>query len=168
MHYVRRIDAEIYLRNFVFGVEDSLVSTVGLITGIAVAGVTRQTIFMTGMVLVFVESFSMAVGSFLSEYSVEELETRKEVPVGKPLLGSTVMFFSYFFAGLIPIIPYVLPINFWLTRLSILLTLGSLFLLGVASGRFLNIHPIRQGTRMIIMGGAAIFVGVVIGKIFSL
>ena len=76
--------------------------------------------------------------------------------------------FSYFFAGLIPIIPYVLPINFWLTRLSILLTLGSLFLLGVASGRFLNIHPIRQGTRMIIMGGAAIFVGVVIGKIFSL
>ncbi|OGG07375.1 hypothetical protein A2872_03585 [Candidatus Gottesmanbacteria bacterium RIFCSPHIGHO2_01_FULL_42_12] len=168
MHRVDRVDEGIYLRNFVFGVEDSLVSTVGLLTGIAAAGVTRQTIFLTGMVLVFVEAFSMAVGSFLSEYSVEEFEKRQEVPIRKPLMGSLVMFFSYFCAGLIPIIPYVLPINFWLTRMSISLTLVSLFILGIISGRFLNLPPVRQGVRMIIMGGAAVFVGVIIGKIFAL
>ncbi|MDO8515592.1 MAG: VIT1/CCC1 transporter family protein [bacterium] len=167
MQKIGKADSEMYLRNFVFGVEDSLVSTVGLLSGIAAAGMTKQAIFTTGMVLVFVEAFSMAVGSFLSEYSVEEYQKNKEVPYKKPLIGSLVMFFSYFCAGLIPIIPYVLPMTFWLTRTSILLTLFSLLLLGIISGRFLNIHPVRQGIRMIIMGGAAILVGVIIGKAFA-
>jgi VIT1/CCC1 family predicted Fe2+/Mn2+ transporter len=51
----------IYLRNFIFGVEDSLVSTVGLLSGVAVAGVASRTILLTGVVLIFVEAFSMAV-----------------------------------------------------------------------------------------------------------
>jgi len=64
----------VYVRNFVFGVEDSLVSTVGLLSGIASAGASTATIFLTGTVLIFVEAFSMAVGSYLSEESVEEYE----------------------------------------------------------------------------------------------
>ena len=54
-----------YLRAFVFGVEDSLASTVGLLSGIAIAGAGRETILMTGIVLIFVEAFSMAIGDFL-------------------------------------------------------------------------------------------------------
>ena len=60
-----------YLRNFVFGVEDSLVSTVGLLSGIAIAGMNRESIFATGVVLIFVEAVSMAAGSFLAETSAE-------------------------------------------------------------------------------------------------
>ena len=58
------------VRNFTFGVEDSLVSTVGLLAGIAFAGVNAGTVVLTGAVLIFVEGFSMAVGSLLSEQSV--------------------------------------------------------------------------------------------------
>ncbi len=65
-------DRKVYLRNFVFGVEDSLVSTVGLLSGVAAAGVETKTIVLTGVVLIIVEALSMAVGSYLSEYSVEE------------------------------------------------------------------------------------------------
>ena len=54
-----------YYRNFVFGVEDSLVSTVGLLSGISIAGVTNKTIIMTGVILIFVEAVSMGAGSFL-------------------------------------------------------------------------------------------------------
>ena len=61
-----------YIRNFVFGVEDSLVSTVGLLSGVAIAGVEQKYIFITGLILIFVEAFSMAVGSFLSEESAEK------------------------------------------------------------------------------------------------
>ena len=60
------------VRNFVFGIEDSLVSTVGLLSGVAVAAVPRETIILIGVVLILVEAFSMAVGSFLSEQSTEE------------------------------------------------------------------------------------------------
>lgn len=67
------------IRNFVFGVEDSLVSTVGLLAGIAFAGVEAKTVVLTGAVLIFVEAFSMGVGSLLSEQSVEQYEEKKEV-----------------------------------------------------------------------------------------
>ena len=66
--------SSLYIRNIVFGVEDSLVSTVGLLSGIALGDIPRSTILFTGLVYIFVEAFSMAVGSFLSEESVEEYE----------------------------------------------------------------------------------------------
>ena len=79
------------IRNFTFGVEDSLVSTVGLLAGIALAGVGRETIVVTGLVLIFVEAFSMGVGSLLSEQSVEEYESSKEVSLAKPGIAALVM-----------------------------------------------------------------------------
>ena len=59
-----------YFSSFIFGVEDSLVSTVGLLSGVAVAGVTRTDIFITGIILIFVEAFSMGVGNFLLSLAV--------------------------------------------------------------------------------------------------
>jgi len=52
-------------RNFVFGVEDSLVSTVWLLSGAAAVVVAQETVLPTDFVLIFVEEFSMGVGSFL-------------------------------------------------------------------------------------------------------
>ena len=62
----------LFMRNFVFGAEDSLVSTVGLLAGVATAGVLQKEIIISGVVLIFVEAFSMSVGSFLSERTTEE------------------------------------------------------------------------------------------------
>ncbi len=70
-----------FIRNFVFGVEDSLVSTVGLLSGIAVAGIGRSDIVVTGVVLISVEVFSMGVGSFLSERSAEEYVLQHETTI---------------------------------------------------------------------------------------
>src|SRR3989344_3322331 len=89
----------LYLRNLVFGVEDGLVSTVGLLSGIAIAGVERDTIFLTGMVLIFVEAFSMAAGSFLSEFSAEEYALQREVSGRTPFFNGLIMFWSYLLAG---------------------------------------------------------------------
>ena len=72
MSLPNKLSSVSYFRNFIFGVEDSLVSTVGLLSGIAIADVPGHTIFLTGVVLIFVEAFSMAAGTFLSEYSAEE------------------------------------------------------------------------------------------------
>jgi len=81
---------EVYLRNFVFGVEDSLVSTVGLLSGIAAAGVAQKDILVSGVVLIFVEAFSMAVGSFLSEEFAEEYVAKSRVSDLMPFLGGAV------------------------------------------------------------------------------
>jgi VIT1/CCC1 family predicted Fe2+/Mn2+ transporter len=103
-----KLENVLYLRNFIFGVDDSLVSTVGLLSGVASAGVPKSTVFLTGMVLIFVEAFSMATGSFLSEHSAEELERRSGVTIAGALIASVIMFLSYFLSGFIPLFPYLI------------------------------------------------------------
>ena len=100
-------NTDLYVRNIVFGISDSLVSTVGLLSGIDVSGTSRQIIVLTGIVYAFVEAFSMAVGSFLSEQSTEEYDVKGEVPDGKPFLAGIVMFVSFILASFIPIVPYL-------------------------------------------------------------
>ena len=158
-------DAELYLRNIVFGITDSLVSTVGLLSGIDVSGTSRQVIILTGVVYAFVEAFSMAVGSFLSEESAEEYRSQKEVSDGKPLVAGFVMFISFILAAFIPIVPYLL---FGLTEalwFSIGLSMLALLAVGIASAKVTNVRVLKHSLKMIFLGGAAILVGVIVGKI---
>jgi len=156
-----------YLRNFTFGVEDSLVSTVGLLSGIAVAGTSAKTIIFAGVVLIFVEAFSMGVGSLLSENVAREFKEGGEVSMRSSFVSSIIMFFSYFLAGFIPLFPYIffeIQIAFWL---SIGLALTALFVLGLVSARVSNTSMMRHGFEMFIIGGAAIGLGVVVGVFVS-
>lgn len=153
------------IRNFTFGVEDSLVSTVGLLAGIAVAGVSTRTIAITGLVLIFVEAFSMGVGSMLAEQSVEDYEASGAATYARALLAAAVMFFSYVIAGLIPLAPYVLKFSEQPVVLSILLTLFALFLLGAFNSRLSKITFWRNGVFTLFMGGLAIAVGIIVGQL---
>lgn len=161
----KKVEFATYVRNFIFGVEDSLVSTVGLLSGIAVAGLSKHNIFLTGIVLIFVEAFSMGVGSYLSEESAEEYTRAKK---SLSLQGALIMFFSYFAAGFIPLAPYLVfsvnPAFF----ISIILSLVALFMLGLVSSKiFKTDHTLRHGIRMLIIGGAAIAVGIIVGKLVN-
>lgn len=61
------------VRDVVFGLEDSLVSTLGTVTGVAVASNSPFYVVLTGVILVCVEAISMAAGSYLSSKSAKEL-----------------------------------------------------------------------------------------------
>lgn len=65
------------VREAVFGVEDGMVSTLGAVTGIATATRDPFTILLSGLILVAVESISMAVGSYLSSKSERAIDERK-------------------------------------------------------------------------------------------
>jgi vacuolar iron transporter family protein len=65
------------IREMVFGMEDGMVSTLGSVTGIAASIGDPFTIILAGIVIVSVESVSMAVGSYLSSKSVLSIEERK-------------------------------------------------------------------------------------------
>lgn len=151
-----------YVRNFIFGVEDSLVSTVGLLSGVAVAGMPKEEIFLTGIILIFVEAFSMGVGSYLSEESSEEYQHKKH-SISIP--GALVMFFSYLASGFIPLFPYMMFDSNVSLPLSIISSLIALFTLGYVSGQVVNTkNTMRHGIKMLIIGGLAILVGVLVGK----
>ncbi|MCC7160709.1 VIT1/CCC1 transporter family protein [Candidatus Nomurabacteria bacterium] len=153
----------LYVRNFIFGAEDSLVSTVGMLAGIASAGVAQKEIVISGVVLICVEAFSMSVGTFLSERTTEESSPNYEQQKSSSLLASIIMFASYFICGLIPLFPY-LAFNveraFWW---SVVASFLALFVLGFISAKILKTHILKNSLRMMIIGGLAIGFGVLVG-----
>lgn len=56
--------------------EDGMVSTLGAITGIAAATGSHFAVILAGLVIISVESISMAVGSYLSSKSARNIEER--------------------------------------------------------------------------------------------
>ncbi|MBU0540406.1 VIT1/CCC1 transporter family protein [Patescibacteria group bacterium] len=156
-----------YIRNFTFGVEDSLVSTVGMVSGIAIADLDRATIFLAGMVLIVVEALSMGVGSALSESSAEEFIYKRGASMKLPVVGGVIMFFSYFFAGFIPLFPYIFFPTSKAMPLSIVASLVALFVLGAGSAKRFHANVLKNGSRMLLFGGLAILAGMVVGKLLK-
>ena len=66
-----------FIREVVFGVEDGMISTLGVLTGIAIGTNSHFVVVLSGFVIIIVESISMGVGSYLSTKSVREIEERK-------------------------------------------------------------------------------------------
>jgi VIT1/CCC1 family predicted Fe2+/Mn2+ transporter len=155
----------LYLRTIIFGIIDSLVSTVGLLAGMDVAGAPHQTLALTGIVYAFVEAFSMAIGNFLSEESSEEYESKAAVSARPSALTAVIMFISFVLAALIPLAPYLIFTTWIALAGSIVVSIIALFIVGVVSARFSKLPPLWRGARMALLGGAAIIMGVVVGSL---
>jgi len=65
------------IREVVFGVEDGIISTLGVLVGIAAGTNDHFVVIISGLVVIVVESISMGVGSYLSSKSVREVDERK-------------------------------------------------------------------------------------------
>ena len=156
----------LYLRTIVFGVIDSLVSTVGLLAGIDVAGAPHATIALTGIVYAFVEGFSMAVGNYLSEESAEEYVAQASVGQRIPIVGGIIMFIVFVAVSFIPIFPYLI----WNTDValytSVFVSVAALFVVGMVSAHLSKLSMTKRGLRMALLGGAAIIIGLTVGLLF--
>ena len=61
------------VRDFVFGMEDGLVSNLGLVLGVYVGGGSEFAIVLAGLASMFAGAFSMSAGSYLSAKSQKEV-----------------------------------------------------------------------------------------------
>lgn len=157
----------LYIRNIIFGIEDSLAATVGLLSGIAAEQVPHETILLTGFVYIFVEAFSMGIGSFLSEESAQDYETERTVTSTRAALGGLVMFVSCIAGGFIPILPYLFLAPVYALPSSVVLSLLVLSILGLVQARLARRSVMPRILRMVLLGGVAILVGLVVGKVFG-
>ena len=116
-----------FVRNLVYGIEDSLISTTGVVAGVALAGLKHGDVVTTGGILVLVEALSMAFGAFVSEDSF--MTTAKMTHGATDVLSyAAIMFVAYLAAGLIPLAPFLLRLDgAW--KYSIALAVASLFAL---------------------------------------
>ena len=102
----------------------------------------------------------------LKEMSLRELNIRNQNRVSALKLG-TFMFLSYIIGGLIPLIAYFfLPMS-----IAIFISIGAaligLFLLGVITSQYTIDSWIKSGLRILILGGIALIVGYLAGRLVS-
>jgi len=65
-----------FIRHFIFGAEDGLISTLGFLAGVAGAGLSHFVIVISGFASVFAAAISMGIGTYLSTKSQAELIKR--------------------------------------------------------------------------------------------
>lgn len=163
MHLHRKLRTD-YVRSLIFGFEDGLVSTTGAVVGISTGIADPKVVILAGVVIITVEAVSMAAGELVTEQTVESM--------GKPMrsramLDATIMFLSYFSAGLIPVIPFVLfPVKTAVV-VSLAVAFICLFLLGVLAGKLTNRNPIKRGFQILFIGGIATTIGVLVGLLLK-
>lgn len=150
-----------YLRSSVFGFEDALVSTTGVVIGISTGTSNIKFIILACLVTIAVEAISMAAGQFLSERTLHQIEGAKHKD--NLIIGSVIMFFSYFLGGLIPVSPiFFLPLPIAILPVLFLAFFG-LFVLGYIKGLIVEISPTRSALEMLTIGGLAAIMGVIAG-----
>ncbi|MDD4975502.1 MAG: VIT1/CCC1 transporter family protein [Bacteriovorax sp.] len=153
-----------YLRSLVFGFQDALVSTTGVVVGISAAIHDPRIIVLSALVTVSVEALSMAAGQYLSEKAVHELPNSHHED--KLITGSLFMFFSYIIGGFIPIIPIFFTIYPYSSILSVVFAFIGLFVLVFLRAKLFTGKIWRSAIEMLFVGGLATFVGLLVGSIF--
>lgn len=156
-----------YLRSAIFGLEDGLVSTTGTVVGIATGIADKQVVVLAGLVVVAVEALSMAAGQYLSEKSSHQLE-KGSAEMSILIKGALIMFFTYILGGLVPILPILLlPLSSALINAVIFALIG-LFAVGYLAGKIVKVNPFYNAIEMLIIGGAATLLGVVVGYLLKI
>jgi VIT1/CCC1 family predicted Fe2+/Mn2+ transporter len=67
------IEGRARIREFVFGIQDGLISTVGLLAGIQGATESKAVVIITGLTAMFSGAISMAAGSYLSSTAQKDI-----------------------------------------------------------------------------------------------
>lgn len=106
------------LREFVYGGMDGAVTTFAVVTGAAGANLGSNVILILGFANVLADGFSMAVGSYLSEKSDQDLSDSKghtnKDDHESPLAASIATFISFILVGFIPLSVYTVDYIFGL------------------------------------------------------
>ncbi len=164
MRHLKKISPD-YIHSAFFGVEDSLISTTGALAGIAIGSGNRSVILLTALVIIAVESTSMGASEFISEETEEEIEKLK-LPAN-PKISGLLIFLSYVVAGLVPLAPYLFFAPTQAIPISVVLALVGLTILGIVKGKLTKLNPLKSAFEVLIIGGIATSIGIVVGIVFK-
>lgn len=155
-----------YLRSSVFGFEDALVSTTGVVIGMSTGTHNKAIILLAAVVTVVVEAVSMGAGQYVSERTLHQVE--KEKHEDSLIVGAFIMFLSYAIAGLLPILPIIF-FNFPIAQIfSLISAFTGLFVLGYVKGKIAHVSKMRSAIEMLLIGGIATSIGIVAGQLFKI
>lgn len=158
----RRKINQSYFKSAVFGFEDGLVSTTGIVAGLSAGARDPHLVMLAALVTMGVEAVSMGAGEFISERGVHTI--RGNHHTDSPGASGVLMSLSFVGAGFIPLTP-IIGLTFPRSVIvSLAAALVALFLLGVVKARIVNVKSyLRSAVETLIIGGSATLIGFLVG-----
>ena len=144
-----------YLQSAMFGFNDALVSTTGVIVGISTGTGDKQIVILAGIVTILVEA--------LSVHQLNKLDTVKV-----PIVSGLIMFCAYFLAGLVPLLTIIVTPISYARNAAIVAALFFLLILGYAKGKIVKVSPLRSALEVFVIGGITTAIGIAAGRIFAI
>lgn len=118
-----------FVSTTVANIEEGLVLTVGLLSGIAIAGLSQTTIVLVGMIFTFTAGIAAA-----SRYIIGVRHSSETVSDHSATQAGILLGLLYIVAGIVPLAPYmVLPVSSAFTT-SIVCSFAAAFIIGLWSG----------------------------------
>ncbi|MBI3984900.1 MAG: VIT1/CCC1 transporter family protein [Candidatus Levybacteria bacterium] len=162
MQRIKTFLHEDYLRSLMFGLQDGIVSTTGVVVGISTGINDKQIIVLAALVAVTVEASSMAAGQYSSEKAVHQMDKTGR-HTDNLYIGALIMFIAYMIGGSFSIIPTVILDQPIARIIAIVSSFIGLFIIGYIKGQLVEHKPLRSAVELFIIGSVATIVGVVVG-----
>jgi len=156
------VDVREFLKDIVFGIEDGLITPLGVVLGVATSGAPNSIVILAGLAATFSNAVSMAAGDFLStEY---QLEAYRRVRAKQMAVQSASLMFIGTLSGILVVAPFALLKGNAATLASLFIAILGLFVTGALVTRITKRNWVRHGLQMVVIGIAAAGIGFLIGR----
>ena len=166
MKKIKEVLHEDYLRSLMFGLQDGIVSTTGVVVGISTGVSDKAIIVLAALVAVTVEASSMAAGQYSSEKAVHQMN-KIEKHTDNLYVGALIMFMAYLMGGSFSIVPIIVFDQPVARVLAIASAFVGLFIIGYIKGYLVEHKPLRRSIELFIIGSIATAVGIVVGYLLK-
>jgi len=160
------------VRAGVFGVQDGIVSTFGLVMGVAGAQVSPETVLIAGIAGMFSGAVSMGAGEYVSvKVQRELLEARGnrngEDHIVSPNRAAAANSGLFVLGAAFPLAPFLFLVGLPAVLVSSSLSITALFATGALLTRLTRRSPFFSGLRMLVIGGGAGVLGYLVGSLLG-
>jgi VIT1/CCC1 family predicted Fe2+/Mn2+ transporter len=155
-----------YLESAMFGFNDALVSTTGVIVGVATGVNDKRIVILAGVVTILVEALSMGAGQYISTKTGGQLEDNHDLRLA--ITTGLIMAVAYFIAGLVPLLAIIIFPIAYAGFVAVGAALLALFILGYVKAKIVGVARLRSALEVVIIGGLATLVGIIAGHIFGI
>lgn len=150
-----------YIRSGVFGFEDAIISTTGLVIGLSSSTQNKDFILLACFVAIAVAALSASSSELISDETVNEIEKTK--PQINPIMSAAIMFFAYLLGGIIPALP-IFIFDFPQSIIgTVVFSIFGFIVLGFIKARFTKGSATKSILQILLIGGASAIIGISVG-----
>ena len=144
-----------YIGDVVYGANDGIITTFAVVAGVTGGALSARAVLIVGAANLMADGLSMGVGNYLSIRSNESAREAQGLPEqeARPARHGFATFAAFVAIGAVPLLPYLLP-DMLIDRftMSVLLTLGALFIVGASRAAVTVDRWWTAGLEMLLLG----------------